>query len=651
VPDEYLPTFPDEKYFVDNWGGDPTGAVSSDAAITAILADMGVKPATIVFGPGNYQLTTTINIGPYQSIEGDSRGATILEYKGSGDCIRMQDTRPYINVFAHDPGGAGGPGWAGHILDLTVRGTDSGVSGLHIGDIARARVRANVIGFTNGIGVWLHNTLTWFEKALVDVHLINNKEGAVFQCDNYASGGPSFGYGEFVFHVVAFTDQTGVRLGEGVLLYNLAGLGFNLTGGFANNSNATANTGAVLKFDNNARLYCHGNIEVESNGNSGYPGHKTIVNSGGAMRFSGDLNFENGGPVTFQPGTTNPAERYNLAFAGKANVDSFHGHTGLTNHMLRINGGFSGMWGDLSATGKWKPLSGNWFQTNLAAGANTFTVDTAGAELGKYQAASFDLFLSQPASGGPSTLTWPSSFTWAEGQPPQLSTAPSTTDWIRVSTINFVTFYAVHVNSTRTVTVAGTQTLTAKTLTNPRINGELRDVNGASSLIVQANAGAVNSFLLGNAGLGGAPRIAAVGTDTNIGFNLSSKGTGGFGLRHSDGSYALLAQPIAGSVNYTVIEPGLTGQPAKISVMSSADPNVSLNIASRNLGVVQINGTQAEVKGHTHTVAQVAGARSWAAVPANATAPGTAGQEAYDADFHYVCVAANVWKRTPLTTW
>jgi len=66
---------------------------------------------------------------------------------------------------------------------------------------------------------------------------------------------------------------------------------------------------------------------------------------------------------------------------------------------------------------------------------------------------------------------------------------------------------------------------------------------------------------------------------------------------------------------------------------------------------VQINGTQVEVKGHTHTVAQVTGARSWAAVPAKADSPGTAGQEAYDAGFHYVCVATNVWKRTPLTTW
>jgi hypothetical protein len=60
---------------------------------------------------------------------------------------------------------------------------------------------------------------------------------------------------------------------------------------------------------------------------------------------------------------------------------------------------------------------------------------------------------------------------------------------------------------------------------------------------------------------------------------------------------------------------------------------------------------QAETKGHTHVAADVVGARSWAAVPATATSPGTAGQEAYDANFHYICVAANQWRRTALTTW
>jgi hypothetical protein len=104
-----------------------------------------------------------------------------------------------------------------------------------------------------------------------------------------------------------------------------------------------------------------------------------------------------------------------------------------------------------------------------------------------------------------------------------------------------------------------------------------------------------------------------------------------------------------------VVWPSLPGQTPTVTA-DSTNVNENLNLTGKGAGVVQINGVQAEVKGHTHTVAQVTGARSWAAVPASATAAGTAGQEAYDANWHYVCITtgaagAAAWKRTPLTTW
>ncbi len=37
--------------------------------------------------------------------------------------------------------------------------------------------------------------------------------------------------------------------------------------------------------------------------------------------------------------------------------------------------------------------------------------------------------------------------------------------------------------------------------------------------------------------------------------------------------------------------------------------------------------------------------------PSTATSTGTAGTIAYDADYIYVCVATNSWKRASLTTW
>ena len=38
-------------------------------------------------------------------------------------------------------------------------------------------------------------------------------------------------------------------------------------------------------------------------------------------------------------------------------------------------------------------------------------------------------------------------------------------------------------------------------------------------------------------------------------------------------------------------------------------------------------------------------------VPATASDPGAAGQISWDADFVYVCVSANTWKRAALATW
>jgi hypothetical protein len=42
---------------------------------------------------------------------------------------------------------------------------------------------------------------------------------------------------------------------------------------------------------------------------------------------------------------------------------------------------------------------------------------------------------------------------------------------------------------------------------------------------------------------------------------------------------------------------------------------------------------------------------SWSAVPASATATGTAGQIAYDANFQYTCVATDTWRRVALPSW
>ena len=75
------------------------------------------------------------------------------------------------------------------------------------------------------------------------------------------------------------------------------------------------------------------------------------------------------------------------------------------------------------------------------------------------------------------------------------------------------------------VTLAGTQTLTNKTLTAPKIGTSILDTNGNELLILTATGSAVNELTLANAATGDAPTITASG-ETNVSINLVPKGTG-----------------------------------------------------------------------------------------------------------------------------
>jgi hypothetical protein len=69
-------------------------------------------------------------------------------------------------------------------------------------------------------------------------------------------------------------------------------------------------------------------------------------------------------------------------------------------------------------------------------------------------------------------------------------------------------------------------TIDGVTITTPRITTGLWDTNGNEIVLFTATASAVNEITVTNRATGGAPSIAATGTDTNISLNLVSKGTG-----------------------------------------------------------------------------------------------------------------------------
>ena len=75
------------------------------------------------------------------------------------------------------------------------------------------------------------------------------------------------------------------------------------------------------------------------------------------------------------------------------------------------------------------------------------------------------------------------------------------------------------------VTLTGTQTLTNKTLTSPKIGTNILDTNGNELAVLTATGSAVNEFTLANAASGNAPRLSTSG-ESNVDLDLLAKGTG-----------------------------------------------------------------------------------------------------------------------------
>jgi len=76
------------------------------------------------------------------------------------------------------------------------------------------------------------------------------------------------------------------------------------------------------------------------------------------------------------------------------------------------------------------------------------------------------------------------------------------------------------------VTTTGTQTLTNKTLTAPKIGTSILDTNGNELALLTATGSAVNEFTIANASTGiSGPTLSATG-ETNVGININPKGTG-----------------------------------------------------------------------------------------------------------------------------
>jgi len=158
-----------------------------------------------------------------------------------------------------------------------------------------------------------------------------------------------------------------------------------------------------------------------------------------------------------------------------------------------------------------------------------------------------------------------------------------------------------------TVTETGTQTLTNKTLTSPKIGTSILDTNGNELALLTATSSAVNEFTIANGATGNAPRLSATG-ETNVDLDLLAKGTGHVTIRGdtNPGSLQLNCEQNSHGIKLT--------SPAHSANQSYELKFPTGNVtADRFLKVASVSGSGTTGIGQL-SFAEVSGGTSWQAV-------------------------------------
>ena len=164
------------------------------------------------------------------------------------------------------------------------------------------------------------------------------------------------------------------------------------------------------------------------------------------------------------------------------------------------------------------------------------------------------------------------------------------------------------------VTLTGTQTLTNKTLTSPKIGTDILDTGGNELINLTATGSAVFEITLANAAADNDPRITLSGDSTNIGLEVLPKGTGAFvvqGNADQGGEIRLYEDTDLGSF-YTGFKPGNLSETISYT-LPLADAVTSGDALTSNASGVLSWTT-------------MSGGTSWQAVEAGATMTAVAGE-------------------------
>jgi hypothetical protein len=113
----------------------------------------------------------------------------------------------------------------------------------------------------------------------------------------------------------------------------------------------------------------------------------------------------------------------------------------------------------------------------------------------------------------------------------------------------------------------------------------LGGVSGANALTLNTPASSTNHLTVTSSIAGGAPSIAASGTDANIPVAISAKNIASVRL-NSRGSLALEVNAVATPTNFVRINGTATGTPPQVTAQGT-DTNVNLLLLGKGTGAVQ----------------------------------------------------------------
>jgi len=158
------------------------------------------------------------------------------------------------------------------------------------------------------------------------------------------------------------------------------------------------------------------------------------------------------------------------------------------------------------------------------------------------------------------------------------------------SAVNYLQASGNVAGSAPTFTAVGSDTNIGISYTSKGTGGHVFWTNGATTqqFAIANTASAVNLMQVTGAATAGSPSITAQGSDTNIGLNFSSKGTGNIVFyANSLASVQFAIGYTTSTVNYLRVDGGATGSAAAL-VAAGSDTNINIALTPKGAGLLTL---------------------------------------------------------------